>query len=83
MEGCCLYRLIKTVNVSSFNDNGGGYVHQSNDMVQQFNLYLSDSKLKNDAITTAHFYTLLARIFDKKNDRRWNNVGSNRLMRES
>ena len=36
MEGCCLYRFIKQVNVSSFYDNGGGYVHQSNDTIREF-----------------------------------------------
>ena len=41
MEGCCLDRFIKTVNVSSFYDNGGGYVHKSNYIVQQFHLDLS------------------------------------------
>ena len=66
MEGCCLDCFIKTVNVSSLYDNGGGYVHQSNDTVQDFHLHLSDSKLQNDAMTTAHLYTLLARMFDKK-----------------
>ena len=29
MEGCCLNRFIKQVNVSSFYDYGGGDVHQS------------------------------------------------------
>ena len=36
MEGCCLDRFIKTVNVSSFYDNGGEYVHQPNDTVREF-----------------------------------------------
>ena len=42
MEGCYLYRFIKTVNVINFYDNGGGYVHQSNYTVQGFHLHLSD-----------------------------------------
>ena len=66
MEGCCLDRFINTVNVSSFYDNGGGYVHQSNDTVQDFHLHLSDSKSQNAATTTAHLYTLLAKLFEKK-----------------
>ena len=45
MEGCCLHRFIKTVNVSSFHENVGGYVHQSNDIVREFHLHLYDSKL--------------------------------------
>ena len=65
MEGCCLYRFIKQVNVSIFYDNGGGDVHQYNDMVREFYLHLSDSKLQNDATITAHLYTLLARVFEK------------------
>ena len=43
MDGCCLDRFIKTVNVSS--DNGDGYVHQPNETVWEFHLHLSDSKL--------------------------------------
>ena len=66
MEGCCLDCFIKQVNVSSFYDNGGGYVHQSNDTVWDFYLHLSDSKLKNAATTTAHLYTLLEKVFEKK-----------------
>ena len=66
MEGCYLDLLIKTVNVSSVYDNGGGYVHQSNDIIRDFHLHLSDSKLQNAAMTTAHFYKLLARMFEKK-----------------
>ena len=66
MEGCCLDRFIKTVNVSNFYDNVGGYVHQSHDMVREFNLNLSYSKLQNSATTTAHLYTLLYRMFEKK-----------------
>ena len=46
MEGCCLDRFINQGNVSSFYDNGGGDVHQSNDTVREFHLHLSDSKLK-------------------------------------
>ena len=67
IEGCCLDRFIKTVNVSSFYDNGGGYVHQSNDTVREFDLNLSDSNMQNTDTTTAHIYTLLARMFEKKN----------------
>ena len=66
MEGLYLYQFRKIVNVSNFYDNGGGYVHQSYDMVREFHLHLSDSKLQNDAMTTAHLYTLLNMIFDKK-----------------
>ena len=50
-----------------FYDNGGGYVHQSNDTVRGFHLHLSYSNLQNSAMTTAHLYTLLARFFEKKN----------------
>ena len=66
MEGCCLYRFRKTVNVSNFYENGGGYVHQSNGTVRDFHLHLSYSKLQNVATNTAHLYTLLARMFDFK-----------------
>ena len=62
MEGCCLNCFRKTVNTSNFYNNGGGYVHQYNDTVQEFHLHLSDSNLQNDAMTTAHLYTLLASI---------------------
>ena len=65
MEGCCLDRFIKQVNVSSFYDNGGGDIHQYNDTLREFHLHLSDSKLQNTATTTAHLYTLLARMFEK------------------
>ena len=65
MEGCYLDRFIKTVNVSSFYDNGGGDVHQSIDTVREFHLHLYDSKLQNDATTTANLYTLLDMIFEK------------------
>ena len=65
MEGCCLDRFIKQVNVSSFYENGGGDVHQSNDTIQEFHLHLSDSKLQNAATTTAYLYTLLAIFFEK------------------
>ena len=65
MEGCCLDRFIKQVNVSSFYDNGGGDVHQSHDMVREFYLHLSDSKLKSAATTTAHLHTRLANVFEK------------------
>ena len=70
MEGYCLDRFIKTVNVRIFYDNGGGYVHQPNDTVRDFHLHLSDSKLQNAAMTTAHIYKLLARMFEKKIDNR-------------
>ena len=70
--------LKKTFNVSNFYNNGGGYVHQSNDTVQEFHLHISDSKLQNAATTTSHIHTLLARMFEKKNDKSWKNVGSNR-----
>ena len=66
MEDCCLDGFIKTVNISNFYDNGGGYVNQSNDTVRDFHLHLSDSKLQNAATTKAHLYTLLARMFEKK-----------------
>ena len=84
MEGCCLDRFRKTVNVSNFYDNGGGYVYQSNDRVLEFHLHLSDSKLQNTATTTARLYKSLARMFEKKtDDKRWNNVGSNIWMRKA
>ena len=66
MEGCCFDCFNKTVNVSSFYDNGGGYVHQYIDTVWEFNLNLSGSNMKNVASNTAHLYTLLARICEKK-----------------
>ena len=66
MECFFLYCFKKTVKVINFYDNSGGYVHQSNDMVWEFHLNLSNSKLKNAATTTAHLYTLLARMFEKK-----------------
>ena len=65
MEGFCLDRFRKTVNVRNVYVNGGGYVHQYNDMVREFCLHLSDSKLQNSATTTAHLYTLLAKMFEK------------------
>ena len=66
MEGCCLDRFIKQGNVSSFHDNGGGDVHQSNDTIREFHLHLSDSKLQNAGTTTAHLYTLFEQVFVKK-----------------
>ena len=66
MEGCCLDRFIKQGNVSSFYENGGGDIHQSNDTIQEFHLHLSNSKLQNSATTIAHLYTLLANVFEKK-----------------
>ena len=84
VEDFCLDRFRKTVNGSNFYDNGGGYVHQSNGMVREFHLHLSDSKLQNAATTTSHLYTLFASMFEKKhNDKRWNNVGSNTWMRKA
>ena len=62
MEGCCLDRFIKQGNVSSFDDNGGGYVHQSNETVWKFFLHLYDSKLQNAATSTAHLHKLLAKV---------------------
>ena len=66
MEGCCLDCFIKQGNVSSFYDNGGGDFQQSNDTIQEFHLHLSDSKLQNAATTTAHLYTFLGNVFEKK-----------------
>ena len=83
MEIYCLYRFIKLVNESIFNDNGDEYIHQSNDMVREFYLHFSDSKLQNAATATARLYTLLASMFDKKNDKSWNNLGSNRWTRKA
>ena len=65
-EGRCLYCFIKTVNISNFYDNSGGYVHQPNETVQEFHLHLSDSNPQNAATTTAHLYTLWSRMFEKK-----------------
>ena len=67
MEGLCSDHFRKIVNVSNFYENGGGYFHQYNDTVREFNLHLSDSKLQNDATTIAHLYTLLARMSEEKN----------------
>ena len=76
MEGFYLDCFIKQVNVSSFYDNGGGYVHQSNDTVREFYLHLSDSKLQIAATTKAHLHKLLTKQFENKtNDKRWKNVG--------
>ena len=58
--------LQKNSQCKQFHDNGGDYVHQYNDTVQEFHLNLYDSKLQNSATTTAHLYTLLARMFEKK-----------------
>ena len=66
MEVFRLYGFIKQGNVSSFYDNGGGDVHQSNDTIREFHLHFSNSKLQNAATTTAHIYTLLAKVFEKK-----------------
>ena len=54
--------LIMSVACSSYNST---LINQSNDMVRDYQLNLSDSKLQNSATTTAHIYTLLARIFEK------------------
>ena len=48
------------------NDNGGDYVQQSNYTVHEFHLHLYHSKLQNAATATAHIYTLLDRMFEKK-----------------
>ena len=45
--------------------NGGGYVHQSNNTVREFNLHLFYSKLQNSARTTARLHKLLDRMFEK------------------
>ena len=66
MEGCCLDRFIKPVNVHSFYDNGGGDVHQSNDTIRDFHLHLSDSNLQNAKTTTSHLPTLMAKVFEKQ-----------------
>ena len=66
MECCCLDRFIKQGHVSSFYENGGGDVYQSNDTIREFHLHLYDSKLQNADTTTAHLYTLLANVFEKK-----------------
>ena len=66
MEGWCLDRFIKQSNASSFYDNCGGDVHQSNDRIREFHLHFSYSKLQNAATTTAHLYALLANVFGKK-----------------
>ena len=44
----------------------GGGIRQSNDTIQEFHLHFSDSKLQSAATTTAHLYTLLANVFEKK-----------------
>ena len=66
MEGCCLDRFIKKRQCKQFYENCDGDVHQSNDTIREFHLHLSDSKLQNAATTTAHLYTLLAQVFEKK-----------------
>ena len=63
IEGCGLDCFRRTVNARNVYDNGGVYAHQSNDTVREFHLHLSDSNLQNAATTTAHLYTLLARMF--------------------
>ena len=66
MEVSCLYCFRKTFNVRNFYDSGGEYNNQSNDTVREFHLHLSDSKLQNAATTIYHLYTLLDRVFEKK-----------------
>ena len=66
MEGCCLDRFRKIVNVRHFYENGGGYVHQFNDTVREFHLHLSDLKLQHSATPTDHLYKFLVRMFEKK-----------------
>ena len=66
MEGCCFDHFIKQGSVSSFYNNGGGDFYQYNDTIREFHLHLSDSKLQNAATTSAHLYTLLAKVFEKK-----------------
>ena len=61
-----IYITSEKNKISNFYDNGGGYVHQSNDMVQKFHLHLFDPKLQNAATTTDHLYKLFARMFEKK-----------------
>ena len=56
MEGCCLSRFIKEVNINVFYDNGGGYVHKYKHTKREFHLYLSNSKLQNAATNTAYLY---------------------------
>ena len=63
MEGCCLDCFIKKGRVSSFYDNGGGDVHQSNDTIREFHLHFFDSKLQNAATNTAHLHTLPEKVF--------------------
>ena len=70
MEGCCLARFRKKVNIINFYDNDGGYVHQSNETVREFHLHLYDSKLQNTATAIAHLYTLVDRTFEKKNGKK-------------
>ena len=57
---------LENIQRKNFYENGGGYVHQYNDTVHEFHLYLSDSKLQNADMTTPHLYTLLDRMFEKK-----------------
>ena len=57
MEDFCSDRFRKTVNVSIFYEDSGGYVQQSNDTVREFHLHLSYSKLQNTTTTTAYLYT--------------------------
>ena len=65
MECFCLDWSRKIVNVRKFYDNIGGCVHQFNETVRNFHIHLSESNMKNAAMTTAHLYTLLAKMFEK------------------
>ena len=56
----------KAVNEINLCDNGGGYAHQYNYTVREFHFHLSYSKLQNSTTATAHLYTLLDRMFEKK-----------------
>ena len=61
-----MFRYPKKISQSKlFYDNGAGYVQQYNDTVQEFYSNLSYSNMQNTATTTAHLYTLLARMFEK------------------
>ena len=83
MEGFCLDCFMETVNVINFYDNGGDYVHQSNDMVREFHLHLSGSKLKMPLRIQLISIHCLIGFLREKNNKRWNNVVSNRWMRKA
>ena len=62
-----LFKLLEEdTQCKQFYDNVGEYIHQYNDMVRDFHLHLSDSNMQNAATTTSNIYTLLARMFEKK-----------------